>query len=89
MSALCTDREGLCSHATITKIGGPLTGDLNEIAIAGSFDSLAVKGTRGGIEVVNLKFGVVDSSRPSEDHVYAGGLLDPWGLEGQKQSLRC
>jgi hypothetical protein len=34
------------SNATRTKIGAQLTGNLNLIAIAGSFDSQAVKQTR-------------------------------------------
>jgi hypothetical protein len=37
---------GLRSNATGTQIGAELTGNLNLMAIAGSFDSQAVKQTR-------------------------------------------
>ena len=52
-----------------TKTRAQLTWGLNVITIAGSFDSLAVKGTRGwGLSGV-LEVRVAESSRSSEVHV--------------------
>lgn len=44
--SFCLDRVAFIANATKTQIRGRLTGNLNLIAVAGSFDSQAVKQTR-------------------------------------------
>jgi hypothetical protein len=44
--SFCLDREDFTSNATIHRSEADLRGNLNLIAVAGSFDSQAVKQTR-------------------------------------------